>query len=219
MSGYLSFAYTGNPLIDAILSALEDAGTAYHSTAQWDEPMHDGRTCIEAIQQAANDAANALNVIAPRNESSGVSPGGAKWDGKTYNRCLACGRASGEPCGGIDGNGLGCTNRTPAPQDSVRVGDGEAQRDADLLGVGFVVDGARVAPDRVRVFRPTTPAPAAGADGVIGECIEAGNDDEGQPRILIHTTREALRDGPALPYRQVRVTVLSDGAGQSAGGG
>jgi len=85
MSGYLSFAYTGNPLIDAILSALEDAGTAYHSTAQWDEPMHDGRTCIEAIQQAANDAANALGVIAPRNESSGVSPGGGEIEQENHN--------------------------------------------------------------------------------------------------------------------------------------
>jgi len=104
---------------------------------------------------AALDALKA----APRNESSGVSPGGGKWDGKTYDRCLACGRASKEPCGGLDGNGLGCTNlhpATPAPQDSVRVGDSLAI-ERDVL---------QELADRIQAqHKPTTPAPAAGADG------------------------------------------------------
>jgi len=136
---------------------------------------------------------------APRNESSGVSPGGAKWDGKTYNRCLACGRASGEPCGGIDGNGLGCTNRTPAPQDSVRVGDGLDAAIRDVL------------PPELR----TTPAPAAGADGGLPFTDAVIN--KMQDVMAVH--------GFAVPVRVIsdayRTTKLwlSDGAGQSAGGG
>ncbi|MGH8028488.1 MAG: hypothetical protein ACREO3_00995 [Arenimonas sp.] len=50
------------------------------------------------------------------------------------------------------------------------------------------------------------------AAGVRGECIEAGNDDDGQPRILIHTTTDALRAGPALVYRNVIVLPAIDQA-------
>jgi hypothetical protein len=39
-----------------------------------------------------------------------------------------------------------------------------------------------------------------------GRCIEAGDDAEGQPRIIIHTTREELRDGPAIVMKEVCVS-------------
>lgn len=32
----------------------------------------------------------------------------------------------------------------------------------------------------------------AEAGTIIGRCIEVGDDDEGQPRLVIHTTREQL---------------------------
>lgn len=38
-----------------------------------------------------------------------------------------------------------------------------------------------------------------------GEAIEIGNDDEGQPRALIHSTREELRKGPPLAFRRIRL--------------
>lgn len=44
--------------------------------------------------------------------------------------------------------------------------------------------------------------------GVIGEVVEIGDDDEGQPRILIHTTREAIKNGPPLAFRTVRVAAM-----------
>lgn len=42
----------------------------------------------------------ALNVARKRSAGAGE-----------YGRCLACGRGTDKPCGGLDGNGLGCTNR------------------------------------------------------------------------------------------------------------
>jgi hypothetical protein len=42
---------------------------------------------------------------------------------------------------------------------------------------------------------------------ISGRCIEAGDDAEGQPRITIHTTREALRDGPWIVMKDVAVSV------------
>lgn len=50
---------------------------------------------------------------------------------------------------------------------------------------------------------------------VKGTVVEYGDDSDGQPRILIHTTREELRDGPALAYREVEVTLA--GADDRAG--
>lgn len=45
-------------------------------------------------------------------------------------------------------------------------------------------------------------------DGVNGECVECGTDPEtGDIRIIIKTTMEALRDGPALVYRDVTVSL------------
>jgi len=45
---------------------------------------------------------------------------------------------------------------------------------------------------------------------LVGRCIEVGDDDEGQPRLIIHTTREQLmRFGRNLVYVDVDVTLHS----------
>lgn len=44
---------------------------------------------------------------------------------------------------------------------------------------------------------------AVGCSALLGRCVEAGNDDNGQPMMLIHTTRDAL-------MRQVRNVVFED---------
>lgn len=45
-------------------------------------------------------------------------------------------------------------------------------------------------------------------NAIHGTCIEAGDDDEGQPRLVIHTTREELEKFKgALVYNQVTVTL------------
>ena len=36
--------------------------------------------------------------------------------------------------------------------------------------------------------------------GIRGHCIEAGDDDDGQPRIVIHSTREELMAGRSIIY-------------------
>jgi hypothetical protein len=62
---YYGFDKTGIPEIDRILSAVACAGKAFHYTEYWGEvvseyPGHVGKTPIEWIQNAANDAAKAL---------------------------------------------------------------------------------------------------------------------------------------------------------------
>lgn len=38
-----------------------------------------------------------------------------------------------------------------------------------------------------------------------GEAVEVGNDDEGQLRVLIHSTREQLMRGPPLAFQTMKV--------------
>lgn len=65
---YYEFTRTGNAAIDRILSAVAIAGKAYHNTSEWAEydedfrpPAHlRGKSYAECIQNAADDAAKAL---------------------------------------------------------------------------------------------------------------------------------------------------------------
>lgn len=66
---YYGFDPTGVPEIDAILSAVAHAGNGYHHTEMWsDVPGPDekwarfgpGRSMVDVIQAAANEAALAL---------------------------------------------------------------------------------------------------------------------------------------------------------------
>jgi hypothetical protein len=69
---YYGFKPTGVPAIDRILSAVACAGKAYHHTESWSDDDcsytpegHTGRTPVAWIQNAANDAANALRASRP----------------------------------------------------------------------------------------------------------------------------------------------------------
>lgn len=42
-------------------------------------------------------------------------------------------------------------------------------------------------------------------DAATGECVEVGDDEEGQPRALIHSTRDELRRGKPLAFQRVRI--------------
>lgn len=47
-------------------------------------------------------------------------------------------------------------------------------------------------------------------EGIEGRCIEAGDDDSGQPRLVIHTTRDKLMTfGRNLAFEDVRVTLAA----------
>lgn len=60
---YYSFQETGVPEIDKILSAVACAGKAFHHTDGWNDESyyipepHSGKTPIDWIQNAANEAA------------------------------------------------------------------------------------------------------------------------------------------------------------------
>lgn len=61
---YFGFASTGVPNIDRILSAVANAGKAFHHTADWADKVGPrdglvGESPIEWIQNAANEAAKA----------------------------------------------------------------------------------------------------------------------------------------------------------------
>lgn len=66
---YFGFARTGVAAIDCILSAVACAGKAYHNTECWSDecapygPQHRGNDCVEWIQNAANDAAEAFRRL------------------------------------------------------------------------------------------------------------------------------------------------------------
>lgn len=66
---YISFGRTGDPAIDRILSAVACAGKAYHLTQDWNEEcepyesVHRGKTPVEWIQNAADDAAAARDAL------------------------------------------------------------------------------------------------------------------------------------------------------------
>lgn len=51
-------------------------------------------------------------------------------------------------------------------------------------------------------------------DAASGEAVEVGDDETGQPRVLIHSTRDDLMRGPPLAFRRVR---LVPEAGQGVG--
>jgi hypothetical protein len=71
---YYGFDRTGVPEVDAILSALAWAGKCLHSTADWDDPEYNlgcgpfdaGQSYIEVIQAAANEAAERIRALHPR---------------------------------------------------------------------------------------------------------------------------------------------------------
>lgn len=60
---YYCFSKTGVEAVDKILSAVACAGKAYHHTDQWNDECyyiptgHSGKSPIEWIQNAANEAA------------------------------------------------------------------------------------------------------------------------------------------------------------------
>lgn len=82
-----------------------------------------------------------------------------------------------------------------------RYGDNETPADNDMRLIAAAVNAL--------------PALLALAEAVMGaatgEVVEVGNDEEGQPRVLIHSTREELMRGPALPFKRVRLVALPDG--------
>lgn len=59
---YFGFEPTGVPAIDAILSAVANAGSGYHHTEDWDDEVtyrwDGGHSYVDVIQAAANEAAS-----------------------------------------------------------------------------------------------------------------------------------------------------------------
>lgn len=68
---YFGFSPTGVYEVDRILAAVASAGAGAHHTEDWNNehdqhPEFGGRTAVESIQNAANDAAAAWNRRAGR---------------------------------------------------------------------------------------------------------------------------------------------------------
>jgi hypothetical protein len=59
---FYSFQPTGVLEIDTILSAVATAGKAFHHTEEWNEPMGNGETPVQTIQDAAVLAAGCLGM-------------------------------------------------------------------------------------------------------------------------------------------------------------
>lgn len=66
---YYSFQPTGCEPVDKILSAVAMAGKGFHHTEHWAENWgNDVPTCVERIQEAANNAAKEFSVNATGDE-------------------------------------------------------------------------------------------------------------------------------------------------------
>lgn len=53
-----------------------------------------------------------------------------------------------------------------------------------------------------------TSDPAVGSTRLVGRCAEVGDDEQGQPRLIIHTTRDQLAAFASnLIYAEVEVTL------------
>jgi hypothetical protein len=61
MSGYIDLCRTGYTPFDAVLEAIEDAGNAYHHTAQWQDDDNGEPSHIERINEKINDVCIALS--------------------------------------------------------------------------------------------------------------------------------------------------------------
>ena len=57
---YYSFTPTGCEPVDKILSAVASAGKGYHHTEDWGEAGRDGKSEVDKMQEAANEAATAF---------------------------------------------------------------------------------------------------------------------------------------------------------------
>lgn len=72
---YYWFDRTGEPAIDAILSAVAYAGKAFHGTEDWDltdvnyGPIRGDMSAVDVIQAAANEAARQLSHPAPAEQA------------------------------------------------------------------------------------------------------------------------------------------------------
>ena len=51
MSGYLGFKRTGHKEVDEILQAIEEAGSGYHCTSDWDEELYSGKSYCDLIDE------------------------------------------------------------------------------------------------------------------------------------------------------------------------
>jgi len=182
----------------------------------------------------------ALGVIAPRNESSGVSPGGGE---EKYAMAANTGPLAAAALLSAE------LEATPAPQDSVRVGDSLAIEQDVLLELADRLQKARRVPQTAADNRIsptqtlTTPAPAAAADGECPMCpVEIRNLAAVAHNFVVNVEKLG-RQGDIAELRRAVERVqplsdrhfanrahshpnpgeprapISDGAGQSAGGG
>lgn len=92
-----------------------------------------------------------------------------------------------------------------------------AQRDACLMLVADIRfacgdNGKRMQPELVEFIRGLAEDAAkwrALDAAATGEVVEVGDDESGQPRVLIHTSREELKRGPPL-FKRVRIVPTPD---------
>ena len=82
----------------------------------------------------------------------------------------------------------------------------EAVEVASAILADHALDGDAPADHALRAALIAGVKVLLGGPGVTGEVVEMGDDEDGQPRVLIHTTREAIKaHGGPLMFRQVRV--------------
>ena len=63
---------------------------------------------------------------------------------------------------------------------------------------------------------PTSQVALGPAGSVAGELMEIGDDEGGQPRLVIHSTRDQIRNGGLIPFQAVHVVPSAVAASAAA---
>jgi hypothetical protein len=119
-------------------------------------------------------------------------------DSSDIQIALAC-----QACNGNGGFGIRNEGRTAASQ-----GKSPHQPCTSCSGSGWTLKRpADLTPaELARLLQRLPQVAGTSCPSILGTIIEAGDDDEGQPRILIHTTREELQSIELIAfYQQSRI--------------
>ena len=74
-----------------------------------------------------------------------------------------------------------------------------------LSSIGVPIKAECVSRWADRLARLAAEGVQAEARGVVGELVQMGDDEDGHPRLIINTTREAIKASNLVPFSQVEV--------------
>jgi hypothetical protein len=95
MGYYYKTTSTGEPMVDAIGAAIDEAGHAYHHTSDWNEKDRDGLSVVDHIDAALRNCADEIMRLRAVQDAREAVVRAAmdyeKWMGKWHDYTVSCG--------------------------------------------------------------------------------------------------------------------------------